>query len=164
MSATSVRIKESVIANLRAQAEQLGVSMQALVDDVLERELSYGPHFALRPLVLPTGLLPLADEAFSAAEANGSVLVLLYHDRTGTLASIAGQVKRVLPTSLELTIWQDGYPILLPRDAIRAWETIEARGKNTLSHVITAAILFQRFGAILHPQVTIPERARHGLL
>ena len=30
--------------------------------------------------------------------------------------------------------------------------------------LITAAILFQRFGAILHPQVTIPERAGHGLL
>lgn len=164
MSATSVRIKESVLANLRAQAEQLGVSMQSLVDDVLDRELSYGPHYALRPLALPTGLLPAADEAFTAAQASGGVLVLLYHDKSGTLATIAGEVKRVMPTTLELVIWQNGYPILIPRDAIRAWEVIDRAGKNTLSHIITAAILFQRFGAILHPQVTIPERAGHGLL
>ena len=164
MSATSVRIKESVLANLRAQAEQLGVSMQSLVDDVLDRELSYGPHYALRPLALPTGLLPVADEAFTAAQASGSVLVLLYHDKSGTLATIAGEVKRVMPTTLELTIWQNGYTILIPRDTLRAWEVIDRAGKNTLSHIITAAILFQRFGAILHPQVTIPERAGHGLL
>ena len=164
MSATSVRIKESVLADLRARAERLGVSMQSLVDDLLERELSYGPHFALRPLALPTGLLPAADEAFSAAQRDRGVLVLLYHDRSGALATLAGEVRRVLPTALELTIWQDGPPILVPRDAIRAWEVIDRAGKSTLSHVVTAAILFQRYGAILHPQVSIPERARHGLL
>lgn len=165
MSATSVRIKESVLANLRAQAEQLGVSMQSLVDDVLDRELSYGPHYALRPLALPTGLLPAADEAFNAAKENPRtpVMVVLYHDRSGSLASIAGQVTEVMPTTLQLRIWQNQPLILLPRDAVRAWYLLE-RDAAIDSRITSVVLAFQAYGAILHPLVTLANRRGHGLL
>ena len=165
MSTATVRVKESVLNSLRQQAERRGVSLQALVDEVLEREVTWGPQFGLRPFVLPVGLSPQADGDFQAALESRAVLFIMYTDRNGALVSLPGTVRSVLPTYIELSIWQDAELIRVPRDAIRLWQAIPSSA-NVFGEVIVAAKTCQRFGAVLHVSVTLDAKTRadRGLL
>ncbi len=166
MSTTTVRVKDNLMVELKARADQQGISLQALVDEILEREVAYGPRFGLRPLALPTGLLPIADEQFAEARDAKDIAMLVYGDRNGGLTTLACTINEVRSTILEVVIWQGGLPMNVPRDAIRAWEFIPKNDRNVLNRVMVSALLFQRYGSVLHAHVTISaqDRLARGLM
>ena len=148
MASTNIRVDEQTAAYLKQQAERLGTSLSKLVGQVLDREAHFGPEYAIRPVHLPPGLLPSADE-LGKNGGNGPYFAVLYEGPGRVPTAIVVKNRKLLALMWEVEVY-GSHMMLIPRATILGWIELSLEG-SFHAHAYLAMREMANWGASIHP-------------
>lgn len=118
----NIRIRDELVSRLRQEAERQGLSLQGLVNDILQREFVLGAPSASRPLIKPPGW----SEQFEDLErsmGDSSIRWIVLYEVRGQFLIHFGHVVEVSPT--DLVVRPEGWRnCAIPRWFLRSWQPV----------------------------------------
>jgi hypothetical protein len=157
----SIRLEAGLAEALKARAERVGMSVNAMAAEVIRREVEYDPSAPGRQEALPVGLSSLGEKWRQEVEGPPSGhrhWAVLYEDAEGGFLGVVGSID-LSPLFAAVTLRGSQLLLTIPRARILGWKKLDGSDSDVL-HFATG---IQGWGAYLHEGVDYSSREVNGI-
>jgi hypothetical protein len=157
----SIRLEAGLAEALKARAERVGMSVNAMASEVIRREVEYDAHAPGRQEALPVGLGSLSESWRAQVEGPASGhrhWGVLYEEADGLFIGAVGSVA-LSPLFVTVTLRGTQRHVTIPRSKILGWQKFDGNDPD----VLMFATGIQAWGAYLHEGVEYSSREVNGI-